>query len=163
MKTGYDNQLTRQIGEHLVVAELGRQRIIATPFAGNVPDYDLLALDSAGHSMPIQVKAINGPAWQFSATAFLEIEFKGKRQIVKGKRHLPNPGLVCVFVLIRRDRKDDFFIFRKRDLQDYFYEHYKSRVRPLNPKSVHCAIWPRDLEKFKGNWPLIKEELKSRR
>ncbi|HEY5505683.1 MAG TPA: hypothetical protein VIK28_11045 [Sedimentisphaerales bacterium] len=43
MKSGYSNQVTRQIGEHLVVAELGRRGILATPFAGNVPDYDILA------------------------------------------------------------------------------------------------------------------------
>ena len=41
MATGHDNQLTRQIGEHLVAAELGRRGYVATPFAGNVPMYDL--------------------------------------------------------------------------------------------------------------------------
>jgi hypothetical protein len=30
-------QLTKQIGEHLVAAELGRRQFIAAPFAGNVP------------------------------------------------------------------------------------------------------------------------------
>ena len=61
MKKGFNTQLTRQIGEHLVVAKLGRLGILATPFAGNVPDYDLLASDLSGHSLPLQVKAINGP------------------------------------------------------------------------------------------------------
>ena len=39
----FSKRLAGQIGEHLVVAELGRREIIATPFAGNVPDIDILA------------------------------------------------------------------------------------------------------------------------
>lgn len=34
----FNNQLAGQIGESLVVAELGRRGIVATAFAGNVPD-----------------------------------------------------------------------------------------------------------------------------
>jgi hypothetical protein len=63
MASGRGMQLTRQIGEHLVAAELGRQGYIAAPFAGNVPLYDLLAADTRGFSIPIQVKAINGGSW----------------------------------------------------------------------------------------------------
>ena len=70
MATGLSIQLTRQIGEHLVTAELGRRKIIATPFAGNVPDIDILAFAS-GISVPIQVKAINGTSWQFDVRSFL--------------------------------------------------------------------------------------------
>ena len=53
-------KLTGQIGEHLVVAELGRRMIIATPFSGNVPDIDVIAYANK-KSTHIQVKAINGP------------------------------------------------------------------------------------------------------
>jgi hypothetical protein len=155
MKTGYMTQLTRQIWEHLVVAKLGRMGIIATPFAGNVPDYDLLASDLSGHSMPIQVKAINGPSWQFSATSFLEIEFDGDRQIVKGKKVVSNTNLVCVFVLLQPDERDEFYILTIADLQDHFLKHYKGGVRPRNPKSTHCAIWPKELTAYRDKWELI--------
>jgi hypothetical protein len=155
MKTGHNTQLTRQIGEHLVVSKLGRMGIMAAPFAGNVPYYDLLASDLSGHSMPIQVKAINGPSWQFSVTAFLEIEFDGDNQIVKGKKILPNPNLVCVFVLLRSDERDDFYILTFTDLQDHFLNTYKSRRRPGNPKSTHCAIWPKELTAYQNKWELI--------
>jgi hypothetical protein len=74
MATGRDTQLTRQIGEHLVAAKLGRLGYIASPFAGNVPLFDLLAADLRGYSIPVQVKAINGPSWQFKADTYLEIE-----------------------------------------------------------------------------------------
>jgi hypothetical protein len=65
--TGRDMQLTRQVGEHLVAAELGRRGYVASPFAGNIPMFDLLAADPRGYAIPIQVKAINGGSWQFSA------------------------------------------------------------------------------------------------
>jgi len=157
MKSGYSTQLTRQIGEHLVVAKLGRMGIIATPFAGNVPDYDLLASDLSGHSMPIQVKAINGPSWQFSVTSFLDIEFDGNNQIVKGKKVIPN--LICVFVLLRPDERDDFYILTMADLQDHFLKAYKGGVRPRNPKSTHCAIWPKELTAHRDKWELITGRL----
>jgi hypothetical protein len=41
--TGRDVQLTRQIGEYLVCAELGRRGWIATTFTGSVPGFDILA------------------------------------------------------------------------------------------------------------------------
>ena len=43
MRSGRKNLLTKQIGEYLVAAELGRQGLIATTFTGNVPDFDILA------------------------------------------------------------------------------------------------------------------------
>jgi hypothetical protein len=69
--TGQSTQLTRQIGEHLVAAKLGRLGLFATPFAGNVPDFDLIVANGEGKSTLVQVKAINGPSWQFKADSFL--------------------------------------------------------------------------------------------
>jgi len=43
MSKGRKNQLTKQIGEYLVAAELGRRGFLATTFTGNVPHYDVLA------------------------------------------------------------------------------------------------------------------------
>ena len=73
MATGIGTQLTRQIGEHLVTAELGRRGILASPFAGNVPAIDILAWAN-GISAGIQVKAINQDSWQFNIRSFLEIK-----------------------------------------------------------------------------------------
>jgi hypothetical protein len=160
MATGRSTQLTRQIGEHLIVAKLGRLGYIATPFAGNVPEFDLLIADDKGHSIPIQVKAINGGSWQFQITKFLDVEIVDDVQYVKGKRELPNPNLVCVFVLLTDDEKDAFFIFRLEDLQAYFSKTYKGGRRTKNPKSLHCAILPKDLEAFRDNWSLIEKNLK---
>jgi hypothetical protein len=155
MKKGFNTQLTRQIGEHLVVAKLGRLGILATPFAGNVPDYDLLASDLSGHSLPLQVKAINGPSWQFSITSFLDIEFDGDCQIVKGKTEVPNPNLICVFIYLKPDEKDEFYILKVKDLQNHFLRTYKGGNRPKNPKSTHCAIWPKEITKYQDRWDQI--------
>ena len=156
MATGRETQLTRQIGEHLVAAKLGRRGYIAAPFAGNIPTFDLLAADMHGYAVPIQVKAINGPSWQFQASTFLEIEIIEDTQHVKGQKELLNPDLICVFVLLDPAGIDDaFYVFQLRDLQAHFFKHYKGSRRPKNPNSMHCAIWPKDLEQFKENWALV--------
>ena len=163
MKTTRNNQLTRQIGEHLVVSKLGRLGIFATPFAGNVPDFDVLASDLSGHSLPLQVKTINGGSWQFDANTFLEIEHQGDCQVVKGEKKLRHPDLVCVFVLLKPDEGAEFYILPLRALQQYCLKNYLSDTkgelfpggkRPRNPESTHGAIRPRDLQEYR-DWSLI--------
>ena len=159
----HNPQLTRQIGEHLVVAKLGRLGYIATPFAGNVPEFDLLIADDKGRSIPVQVKAINGYSWQFQKVSiFLNVEIIDDVQHVKGKRKLANPNLVCIFVLLSEDENDKFFIFQLKDLQAFFSKTYKGGRRPKNPQSLHCAILPEDLVRFKDNWSLIKQALNAK-
>lgn len=58
-------QHTKQLGEHLGVAEICRRGMIATTFTGSVPHYDIVASAEASRSALVQVKAINGPSWQF--------------------------------------------------------------------------------------------------
>ena len=158
--SGRDRQLTRQIGEHLVAAELGRMRYVATPFAGNIPMYDLLAANISGRAIPIQVKAINGGSWQFDAGMFLDIESVDGRQIVKGKKTLVHPELLCIFVLLKGPGADEFYIFRLSDLQEHCERVYKARgPASKNPKSTHCAVSPKDFERFLGNWELLKSSL----
>lgn len=160
MASGNKTQLTRQIGEHLVVSKLGRRGIIATPFAGNVQGYDILAADFRGNSIPIQVKTINGPSWQFQITSFLNIKFEDDNsQIVTGKIELQDPNLICVFVLLKKDELDEFYILQLKDIQEYFFKTYKSGLRPRNPKSLHCAIWPNDILEYKDNWNIILKRL----
>ena len=153
-------QLTRQIGEHLVAAELGRMGYIAAPFAGNVPLYDLFAADSRGHAIPIQVKAINGGSWQFSADTFLNIEVVNGEQVVKGTTKLLNPNLLCVFVLLIGRGKDEFYLFRLSDLQKHCAKVYRPRGQSSrNPDSRHCAVSPKEFSRFKENWKLLESVL----
>jgi len=171
MTTINSTQFTRQIGEHLVAAKLGRLRLFATPFAGNVPEFDLVVANGYGQSSLVQVKAINGHSWQFSdARTFLNIDMvrneqKQIVQVVKGKKKLSNPNLVCVFVMLRESENDEFYIFRLKDLQAIIEKHYKENlkskngVRPKNSESTHCAVSPNDLLKYRDNWPLVLESL----
>lgn len=162
MATGRDTQLTRQIGEHMVVAELGRRGLIASPFAGNVPEFDILAADDQGRAIAIQVKAIRGPSWQFSAARFLDIEVIEGVQHIRGAKSLVHPDLLCIFVLVGPEaRQDEFFLFRQRDLQDIIASTYRGGIRPKNPHSMHCAVWPRQLESHRDAWHVLGEALES--
>jgi hypothetical protein len=66
MSCGHLNKLARQIGEYLVCAELGRRDLIATPFAGNVPTFDVLETDDFCRTVPIQMKATRSDNWLFA-------------------------------------------------------------------------------------------------
>jgi hypothetical protein len=158
MATGRSTQLTRQVGEHLVAAELGRKGYIATPFAGNVPNFDLLVANEAGVAVPVQVKAIKGPSWQFSAASFLDIQIENDFQTVLGLRRTLNPGLVYVLVLLREAGTDEFYSLTFSQLQEHFASTYKGGRRPKNPQSMHCAVWPKELQRFSG-WGVLESAL----
>lgn len=154
MATGLSNQLTRQIGEHLVTAELGRRGIIATPFAGNVPHIDLLAIKE-GKAFPIQVKAINEGAWQFDIRRFLRVETKWKHQVVGGPQPDFDKHLICIFIKLGTSGTDEFYIFRQGVLLKHFMKVFKGRDKDHKYTSFHCAIWPKDLKSYQDNWKLI--------
>lgn len=160
MATGLNTQLTRQIGEHLVTAELGRRGIVASPFAGNVPHIDILAFAN-GIAAPIQVKAINGASWQFDVRSFLDVAPTEKGQEINGLNKDLDRKIICVFVAVGKNIGEDvFYIFRLGWLQDYFHSNYAGRQPPKNTKSFHCAIWKRDLEQHLGKWSVIDREFK---
>ena len=140
MASGRSTQLTKQVGKNLVAAELGRRGFIAATFAGNVPDFDILAADPSGKTFPVQVKAIQGASWQFDIRTFLDIELSDNTQVVKGKKTSFNRDLICIFVRIDPQRNDEFYILYWGDLQDHFFANYKGGQRPRNPESFHCAV-----------------------
>jgi hypothetical protein len=163
MGTGRSTQLARATGEYLVAAELCRRGLVATTFAGNVPEFDILAISEKYKTIPVQVKTIQteGGAWQFDAKDFLDIKVRNGVQRIRGKLRLPNPDLPCVFVHLVGQGKDKFYVCRSRDVQSLILRRYrqylqeKKGVRPRNPDSTHHALWPRHLEKFKNKWALI--------
>ena len=120
MATGRSNKIVGQVGEFLVCAELGRRlKLIATPFSGNVPGYDVIATSERGISVLIQVKANNGgKTWQLSSEKYLDIGFdpKTKVQTIHGRLRLPDPDTICVFLWLSpdRDEADRFFILKRR-------------------------------------------------
>lgn len=166
MSTGRSSQLARAAGEYLVAAELCRRGFIATTFAGNVPDFDIVATDANWKSTSIQVKTIQTQlgAWQFDARDFLDIKVQKGVQRVLGRVKLLNPNLLWVFVKLIGQGKDEFYICRAKDVQRIVFHGYrknleeKKGVRPRNPDSTHHALWPKHLEKFRDNWALVSDD-----
>jgi len=165
MATGRSIQLNKQIGEYLVACELARRGLLVATFSGNVPDYDILAADLKGSSIPIQVKTIRGGQWQFSADKFVKVRFDGKRQILGANIRPRIRQLLCVLVYATEYGKDEFFILKWEQLRRIVMSKYRSwlasknGIRPRNHKSMHCSADIRDLQRFKNQWGAIIDEL----
>lgn len=169
MASGSRNQLTKQIGEYLVCAELARRGFYATPFAGNVPLFDVLASDDTGRIVRIQVKATRSDNWPTDARSWMEISLDGNRQVYRGVRALPDPSLIYVCVAIADDKARDhgqpdrFFILRAADLQRICVDGYsrwmdgRGWARPRNPESYDCRYGIPDLTAYENNWRLLNE------
>jgi len=158
----FSKQLACQIGESLVVSELGRRGIVATSFSGNLPDIDLLAYKN-GSSLALQVKAWRGGSVSFDAKRFLEISLNGNVQKVEGFVSDLNNELRYVFVKIGKAAGEDrFFVLTQRDLARIVRRGYESflqkhhGVRPRNPSTTHNAVTEESLAKFEDNWDLIE-------
>jgi hypothetical protein len=164
-KRKFSTQLAGQIGEALVVAELGRRDIVATSFTGNVPDIDLLAY-SAGTTLHLQVKSWRSGSVHLNAARFLKITMEGTRQKVHGIDTELDPELIYVFVHIgERPGGDNFFILTQGTLQEIVYARHSAYlakhkgVRPRSPESTHMGLLLRDLEEHHDRWDIIEERL----
>jgi hypothetical protein len=161
--------LARQIGEHLVCAELGRRGLIATPFSGNVPTFDILAADDQCKTLPIQVKASRGDNWPSDARKWMRITFDvdTKAQINGGAAEIENPDLIYVHVAIASPKggNDQFFILTKSQLQEIAIKRYSSWMdkiqwkRPRKPECYELRYMIEDLEPFRDNWKIITDKL----
>lgn len=161
MTRSFSTQLAGQIGESLVVAELGRRGIVATAFAGNVPDIDLLAYRD-GKTLHLQVKAWRSGAVSFDAKRFLSISRSETVQIVDGLAEGLDAELVYVFVKIGAAAgQDRFYILRQGDLAEIVRAGYAGflakhkGVRPRNADTTHNAVTEADLAAYENNWQLI--------
>src|SRR5262245_41639850 len=169
MATGRQNYLTKQTGEYLVAAELSRRGCIATTFTGNVPHYDIVAVDDAGGHALVQVKAIAANSWQLNVSGFADIVFEGQRQIVRRSLPEPYPGLICVLVQLAKPGSglpDRFFILPWQELcqvvvsahSKYLEKH--GGVRPKKPTSLHTAISPAHIEVWENKWDVLQNQVR---
>jgi hypothetical protein len=182
MATGRTTQLTGAIGEFLVSAELCRLGLLATPFAGNVPHYDIIASGQSGGHLAVQVKAINGQTWQFGdIRKFVDVELcnekgeqskDGKLQIVGRRKTEPFPGLICVLVILKLEatEQDRFFVLEWKELQGILVRGYREYLskhggrRPKEPSSFHASLAIKKVERFENQWWKIYDRVpKSRR
>jgi len=169
MATGRSNYLTKQTGEYIVAAELSRRGFIATTFTGNVPSYDIVAVDDRGGHALVQVKAIAGTSWQLNIGQFANVTFDGPKQIIQGQLDDPYPDLICVMVQIAppdSGRADRFFVLPWRELgQILIAGHSKflakhGGVRPRKPESLHTAVQPKALARWEGRWQVLTERVR---
>lgn len=166
MAKNFSNKLSGQIGENLVVAELGRRRIVATAFAGNVPDIDILAYKDK-KSIPIQVKALKSGSVRTRADNYLNIHLDGKKQEVLGIKDGIDRDLTFIIVRIGMQLGDDtFYICDQGTIQDLVMKGHSNfllkhgGVRPRNPSSFDCSVDLKDLADYQNNWGLIERKLK---
>ena len=168
MATGRSTYLTKQAGEYLVAAELSRRGFIATTFTGNVPHYDIVAVDHTGGHALVQVKSIAAGSWQLSVQRFADVVMEGPRQIIRGALPEPYLGLICVFAQIARPESgpDRFFVIPWLELQRIViqgHSSYLSRhggIRPRKPASFHTAIRHSDLAQWEGKWDLLAQHVR---
>ena len=170
MPTGRQNKLTGQVAEHLVCAELGRRGLIATPFSGNVPGFDVVAVDASYRAVPIQVKATRADNWPTDARAWMALEYEPATgvQHYRGLVELAAPDLIYVCVVLRPAgdaRRDQFFVLTKRDMRDAYVASYTAWMepmgwrRPRNQESYDCRFPAARIAAFEDNWALIEQRL----
>jgi hypothetical protein len=163
--TGRATKLTGAVGEFLVAGELCRRGLLATPFAGNVPHYDIIASGQSGGHVAVQVKAINGLTWQFDIRKFVDVQLVGERQDCGEWQPEPFPELVCVLVALTETGRDRFFILGWKELQNVLvpaYEAYLSKhggTRPRAPGSFHTALAIAGVESFENCWHTILDRV----
>lgn len=161
MATGRKIQLTKQIGEYLVCAELCKRGFYATTFSGNIPYFDVVATNDKNETKFIQVKTIRHGDWQLNAKSFLDISFPSvNKQKVNGKKIIPIADLICIFVKLDEKGKDEFYIFKWKNLQNRIFKGYSKYLEKIggkrrkNPKSTHTKVSLKDLKKYRDNWKL---------
>jgi hypothetical protein len=171
MSRGRNNKLAGQIGEFLVCAELGRRGLIATPFSGNVPAFDILVADNRCNTVPIQVKASRAGNWISDARKWMKITLNLKTKVQKkeGPQKTENPDLIYVHVAIAPPEggKDRYFILTEKQLQKVCIKGYSGWMdargwkRPKTADSYMCRYWLEELKRYEDNWKIITKKLQS--
>ena len=161
MATGRQIQLTKQVGEYLVAAELSRQGLLTATFAGNVPAYDIVATGSRGQTALVQVKAIAGPSWQFDIRTFADVRCEAGVQTMGQPTTPPAGNLTCVLVRLQPVGADRFYVLRWPELQRVLINGYRGYLkrhggrRPRRADSFHTALREPDIKSFLDNWSLF--------
>jgi hypothetical protein len=166
MATGQENKLRGAAGEFLVAAELCRRGLLATPFAGNVPYFDIIACGKSKGHVAIQVKAIDQSRskwWQFDIRKYIDVQMDadGKHQKIGALQSEPYEGLMFVLVELMDTGKDKFFILEWSALRDILASKYRGDLaehgylRPRNPESFHTAIGEDAIRKYQDDWEAI--------
>ena len=129
-------QLSKQLSENLVTAELARRGVIATPFSGNVPDFDILAFKN-GKSTPIQVKSAktgNITVANVTKDYLIIKQEEGNFQRVISKKEMPQwkKDLIFVVVFIGENLGEDRFYICKNSWHTGNYLWHAKRYSAID-------------------------------
>ncbi len=169
MRSGLSNKVVGQAGEFAVCSQLGKLGLIATPFAGNVPEFDVLAVDENLNCVPIQVKTSSGKTWiTGDLSKYCDLTRDGDVMTLGDVKPPRYPDLIRVYVTLGKAGKPDrFFILTEKEFYQAAVESFKAwfaghgGVRPRNPNSLHSAVDISVLEPHEDRWILITDRLES--
>jgi len=169
MRSGLSNKVVGQAGEFAVCSQLGKLGLVATPFAGNVPGFDVLAVDEHLNCVPIQVKTSRFRTWIMGdISKYVEVTRTDDLMTLGNVKSPRYPDLIRIYVALGKAGKPDrFFILTEQEFYLLTVESFKNwlaghgGVRPKNPKSVHSAVGISTLEPHENKWSLITERLQS--
>ena len=162
MATGRQVQLTKQVGEYLVAAELSRRGLLTATFAGNVPDYDIVATGGRGQTALVQVKAIAGPSWQFDIRTFVDVRCQAGAQTMGNRRPLqPTTSSACSFDSNRTERTASTCSAGRNSnacSSTATGATWSATAvgDPSGPDSFHTALRETQIEPFLDNWPFFE-------
>jgi hypothetical protein len=167
MASGVSTKLTGQIGEQLVSAVLGTKGFYATPFSGNVPGFDLIATNAETlESVPVQVKTSNSDTLMHSTiTKWVDVKISKKGVQIMGKPvELAHPNIIWIMVKLKDQDISTarLFIATALQIQNVVIQHYQvmldkhDGIRSRNPRTLHCALFVKDLAGFEDNWSVFE-------
>ncbi len=151
-KRGARNQLTARSGEYFVAAELHKRGAFAAPFAGDMPEIDLIACNpDRSRTVHVQVKTKRGGSkWQGS------IEGCGPM------RRRRNETNFWVFVSLGKTGESPrYWIvpdwWMRNDIHRAHQAYLKCHggTRPGNPNSKHHSIEESRLEQWRDRWDIM--------
>jgi hypothetical protein len=169
--SGLRNKAIGQAGEFAVCAQLGKLGLIATPFSGNVPAFDVIVTDKRLACLPIQVKAtLGGNFWHggdIRDYCECALDPHTGRQSLGEPRHPKNPDLVMIYVRLSKKpgEQDRFFILTQTEAWSAIVQNYGRWLekhdcrRPKRVDSYHCGLELQDIESYENIWGLIGTRL----
>ncbi|RUO72192.1 hypothetical protein CWI80_10360 [Pseudidiomarina sediminum] len=166
MGSGVHNKLIGQIGENLVAAKLGTLGYYASPYAGNVPGFDLTAVDSKTlSSFPIQVKCSTANTLVHSQIdRWIETSIDSTGKYSFGELlQLDHPNMLWIMVNLPHGQIENarYFICRESDIQKLAVERFIAFIkrhnyrRPNGGNSKQAILTLKELDRYEDNWSLI--------
>lgn len=166
MRHKLNNKLVGQVGEHLLSAKLGMKGYYASPYAGNVPAFDITAVNAETlESFVIQVKtSTTNTLLQSDIDKWIETDIDETGLYSFGRlKELTNPDMIWVAVNLNDDNLHEtrYFLCREYEIQKAIVERFVTWIkghnyrRPKGGKSTQAILKIEDMLPFEDNWAIL--------